>query len=135
MLAASLPVLAYDAPGPPMMLPGQFLVPRGAARELASKVVALLTNPDQLSAARTWARRRSRDFTCESAARTTSDVYSEFVKRLRDRLGRRSTAGADVPILRQGTTQAGIRASAMSSDSAAGPETPQRAPELPDQPR
>ena len=135
MLAASLPVLAYDAPGPPMMLPAQFLVPRGAARELAAKVVALLANPDRLSAARTWARRRSRDFTWESAARTTSDVYSEFVKRLRDRVGRRPTAHADVPALQSRTTQAGIRTSATSSNSAAGPETPQRAPELPDQPR
>ncbi len=32
MLGASLPVFAYDTPGPPMMLPREYLVARGAAR-------------------------------------------------------------------------------------------------------
>jgi glycosyltransferase involved in cell wall biosynthesis len=83
MLAASLPVVAYDAPGPPMMLPPEFLVPRGAARELASKAIALLGDPARLSVASAWARRRARDFTWDGAARTTSAVYAERVQRLR----------------------------------------------------
>jgi glycosyltransferase involved in cell wall biosynthesis len=83
MLAASLPVVAYDAPGPPMMLPPELLVPRGAARELASKAVALLRDPARLGAASAWARARAREFTWDGAARTTSAVYAERVERLR----------------------------------------------------
>jgi glycosyltransferase involved in cell wall biosynthesis len=77
MLAASLPVFAYDAPGPPMMLPAEYLVPRGAVRELASRLASLVSNPTRLELARKWARRRAEDFTWESAARITSDVYGE----------------------------------------------------------
>ena len=76
MLAASLPVVAYDAPGPPMMLPAEYLVTRGDAEALGSKVVALLDNHVQLSAARTWAKSRSRQFEWAQAARTTYELYS-----------------------------------------------------------
>jgi glycosyltransferase involved in cell wall biosynthesis len=86
MLAASLPVFAYDAPGPPMMLCGEYLAPRGHARELARRAVSLLRRPEALRQAQLWARRRAAEFTWESAARTTSDVYAQRVARLRDTL-------------------------------------------------
>jgi len=94
MLAASLPVLAYDAPGPPMMLPPEFLVPRGAARELAAKAVALLENPERLAAVGAWARKRAHDFTWDSAARITSDIYSERVRRMPAGTGEPAAQGA-----------------------------------------
>jgi glycosyltransferase involved in cell wall biosynthesis len=86
MLAASLPVFAYDAPGPPMMLSAEYLVPRGDARELASRVVSLLQRPEAHRQARIWARQRATEFAWESAAKTTSDVYAERVARLRGAL-------------------------------------------------
>jgi glycosyltransferase involved in cell wall biosynthesis len=84
MLAASLPVLAYDVPGPAMMLGGDCLVPRGSARELASRTVDLLNNPEKLRDARAWARKRAHDFTWEQAARSTSHIYAERVAELRN---------------------------------------------------
>jgi len=84
MLAASLPVVAYDVPGPAMILGSESLVPRGAAAQLAARVVELLTDPARLQAARVRARARASDFTWERAAKLTSDEYSERVMRLRD---------------------------------------------------
>jgi glycosyltransferase involved in cell wall biosynthesis len=86
MLAASLPVFAYDAPGAPMMLFGEYLVPRGDTRELASRVVSLLQRPEAHRQARIWARRRATEFAWESAAKTTSDVYAQRVALLRGTL-------------------------------------------------
>ncbi len=83
MLAASLPVIAYDAPGPPMMLPREYLVPRGDVQAMSSKVVALLSSPDEIAAARAWARRRAREFTWERSARLTSQVYANGLATLR----------------------------------------------------
>jgi glycosyltransferase involved in cell wall biosynthesis len=88
MLAAALPVFAYDAPGPPMMLSREHLVPRGDVGELAARVVSLLARPDAYEHARTWARRRAAEFTWEAAAKTTSDAYAAHLARLR---GSRST--------------------------------------------
>ena len=75
MLAASVPVIAYDAPGSSMMLPEQYLVPRGDADTLSSRVVALLCDPAQLQKARFWAQEHSQKFSWEHAARETHRVY------------------------------------------------------------
>ncbi len=83
MLAASLPVIAYDAPGPPMMLPPDYLVPRGATEKMAQKVTTLLRNDGKLVAARVWARARAAEFTWQRVARVASDVYAEQAARLR----------------------------------------------------
>ncbi len=83
MLAASLPVVAYDSPGPPMMLPREYLVARGDVPDLAARVVALLKSPRKLADARVWARRRAKDFRWEVAAQRTSDVYRERLAALR----------------------------------------------------
>ena len=85
MLAASLPVVAYDAPGPPVMLPPEYLVPAGAAAAMAARVVALLMNPVALLAARAWARTRAGEFTWRRAAKLTLDIYTERLARLRER--------------------------------------------------
>jgi glycosyltransferase involved in cell wall biosynthesis len=75
MLAASLPVIAYDSPGPPMMLPPEYLVPRGDAAAMSAKVIALLQNPSQLADARSDAKQRSEKFSWREIARSTSDTY------------------------------------------------------------
>lgn len=77
MLAASMPVVAYNSPGPPMMLPPEYLVPCGDVRALSDKVIELLGSPDKLAMARVWAKRRSRDFCWKRIAQQTSDVYTE----------------------------------------------------------
>ena len=41
MLAAAVPVVAYDAPGPHVLLPPEYRVQVGAVRELADRVVDL----------------------------------------------------------------------------------------------
>jgi glycosyltransferase involved in cell wall biosynthesis len=75
MLAASLPVVAYDCPGPTMMLPPEYLTPRGDAQAMSAKLVALLTDPIRLRKARVWARQQSQPFTWQRIACDTSDAY------------------------------------------------------------
>jgi glycosyltransferase involved in cell wall biosynthesis len=77
MLAASLPVIAYDVPGPPMMLPPEYLVGRGDVAGLSARVVALLRDPARLADARSWARERSRQFCSQEIAGATSAIYQD----------------------------------------------------------
>lgn len=83
MLAASLPVIAYNAPGPPMLLPPEFLVHRGDASALSDKVIALLRDPFPLHAARVWAKERSQDFSWEAAAQATHQHYLHALNAVR----------------------------------------------------
>ena len=83
MLAAAVPVIAYDAPGPHVMLPPEYLVPVGAVRELADRTAALLVDPIQLLAARRAARERSRGFAWEGIARRTAEWYRAELARTR----------------------------------------------------
>jgi glycosyltransferase involved in cell wall biosynthesis len=76
MLAASVPVIAYNAPGPPMMLPPEHLVARGDAGAMSGKVIALLRDQDELMAARHEARRRSQKFCWRRIAQQTSEIYA-----------------------------------------------------------
>lgn len=77
MLAASIPVIAYDSPGPSEILPPRLLVRPGDAAGLAAKAAELLQSRDQLAAARQWARQRSGDFSWPEIARRTSQVYAQ----------------------------------------------------------
>ena len=75
MLAASIPVIAYDAPGPPMMLPIEYLVPRGESNAMAHKVIELLRDRNELTKARIWAKQRSQQFEWRTIAQETADLY------------------------------------------------------------
>lgn len=75
MLAASIPVIAYDAPGPPMMLPKDWLVPRGDALALGTKVINMLQDPKGLLTARARAKAISERFSWSAVARATSEIY------------------------------------------------------------
>jgi glycosyltransferase involved in cell wall biosynthesis len=77
MLAAGLPVMAYDVPGPPMMLPPEFLVPRGDAVALADKLLKLLADRNRLIDVRRWARRRSLDFGWDETIGQTARSYRQ----------------------------------------------------------
>lgn len=83
MLAASIPVVAYNSPGPPMMLPPDYLASRGDWRALSRKVIDLLNDRRGLIRARVWAQERSREFCWKSIAKQTSDTYIEHLRRLR----------------------------------------------------
>ncbi len=83
MLAAGLPVVAYRAPGPPMMLPDDYLVSHGDAAGLAGRVVELLRDNVNLHRAREWARQRSRDFDWNDIAVRTASIYVERLLKLR----------------------------------------------------
>jgi glycosyltransferase involved in cell wall biosynthesis len=83
MLAASVPVVAYRAPGAPMMLPPEYLVAPGDTGGMGRRVAGLLSDEDQLTAARIWARQRSRDFSWPRIAVETARIYTAAVGRLR----------------------------------------------------
>lgn len=85
MLAASMPVFAYDSPGPTMMLPAEWLVPRGNARALSAKVIERLRAPELLQRERLAARERSQAFTWQGAARRTVDAYTRALEALRSK--------------------------------------------------
>jgi glycosyltransferase involved in cell wall biosynthesis len=77
MLAASIPVFAYNTPGPPMMLPPEYLVRRGDSAAMAEGVIRLLTQPSELASARNWAKGRSSEFCWIRIARQTNEIYKE----------------------------------------------------------
>jgi glycosyltransferase involved in cell wall biosynthesis len=77
MLAASVPVIAYDSPGPPMMLPTDQLVRRGDWHELSRKLISLLQNETLLTAKRMEAKERSQEFDWKTVAERTHSAYWE----------------------------------------------------------
>lgn len=81
MLAAGLPVVAYRAPGAPMTLGPEFLVPKGDGRALGRRVSELLAAPDRLRAARRAARSRAQEFRWEEVAARTADAYLAALER------------------------------------------------------
>ena len=76
MLAASLPVFAYDVPGPRETLPVEHLTPPGDAQSMGLKVANLLTDHAKLSAARHEAKKKSQQYTWAEAAKTTHEIYT-----------------------------------------------------------
>jgi glycosyltransferase involved in cell wall biosynthesis len=83
MLAAGLPVFAYDRPGPPVMLPPEYLVPAGRPRALAEKLADLLGDPDRLARERIAAREQATPFDWDRTADETLRVYEAAHRRLR----------------------------------------------------
>jgi glycosyltransferase involved in cell wall biosynthesis len=77
LLAAGLPVVAYRAPGPTMMLGDELLVPRGNGKELGRRVLALLADPGRLAELQAWALRRAAEFQWHDVAVATARVYEE----------------------------------------------------------
>jgi glycosyltransferase involved in cell wall biosynthesis len=77
MLASSVPVIAYDAPGPPMMLSPEYLVAPGDTDNMSQKILDLLNDPQKLTAARIWAKERSQQFCWKKIAESTSRIYLE----------------------------------------------------------
>ncbi|HEX8910951.1 MAG TPA: glycosyltransferase family 4 protein [Humisphaera sp.] len=75
MLAAGLPVVAYDAPGPHMMLPPDLLVPPGRSDRMAQRVLQLSADPAGLRRRSAWARRRAGDFRWATIAAQTAAAY------------------------------------------------------------
>ncbi len=75
MQAASLPVIAYDAPGAPMMLPPGHLTARGDWQGLSDKVIRLLQDKSRLAGKRAEAKLRSREFEWKTIAERTQDIY------------------------------------------------------------
>lgn len=83
MLAAGLPVVAYDRPGPPVMLPPEYLVPAGRPDLLADKVATLLADPERLARERRAARERVLPFDWNDAAEQTLAAYEAAAGRSR----------------------------------------------------
>jgi glycosyltransferase involved in cell wall biosynthesis len=80
MMAASIPVIAYNCPGPPAILSDNFLVPSGNWPAMSEKVIEFLLDRNRLIIARRWAKQRSQEFVWASAAKRTSDTYIKHLK-------------------------------------------------------
>jgi glycosyltransferase involved in cell wall biosynthesis len=80
MLAAGLPVIAYDAPGPGMMLAKEQLVPPGDTRGMADRIVRILREPALLRSNRAKARASSRAFDWRDIARATASAYERAIE-------------------------------------------------------
>jgi glycosyltransferase involved in cell wall biosynthesis len=77
MLAASLPVVAYDVPGPRMMLDSSNLVAPGVVDAMATRIVSLARDPIALARERLRARRRAEQFRWEDIAAATAALYEQ----------------------------------------------------------
>lgn len=81
MLAASLPVIAYNVFGPAMMLPSKYLISVGNVEDMSLKAVELLQDKARLKTARIWAKERAKQFFWPEIARQTSQIYLEHWQR------------------------------------------------------
>src|SRR5690606_32306308 len=82
LLAAALPVVAYDAHGASDALPPERLVPRGDADALADALAALLSDPDGLAEARRAARASALTYRWPAVAEQTEAFYEAARRRL-----------------------------------------------------
>ena len=80
MLAASLPVVSYNAPGQTMMLPREYLVKRGDVVALCSKLIELLSDQEKLAQARLRAKEIANQFGWEKAAEATVNIYKQCLE-------------------------------------------------------
>ena len=80
MIAAGIPVIAYDSPGPSDILPGDYLVPPGDYIALAKKVVGLIENRDAYANAKSVLEHRSLRYQWPQIAQTTIGAYQQFLR-------------------------------------------------------
>lgn len=81
MLAAGLPVAAYDVPGPCDIVTAENLRAPGDWEGLAARVTELLKEPDKLAEERKKARERSRLFRWSRIAADTDKAYRKALKK------------------------------------------------------
>jgi glycosyltransferase involved in cell wall biosynthesis len=81
MLAAAIPVIAYDAPGPSMMLPRDWLMPPGNTFAMSAITLELLRDPELLARERVRARQFSNRFDWLDIARRTVRAYENAMAR------------------------------------------------------
>ncbi|MCS3672415.1 glycosyltransferase involved in cell wall biosynthesis [Salinibacter ruber] len=77
MMAAGVPVFAYDVPGPPEMVPDDLLVTRGNWRAMASGVSRLLNDPAELERRRKQAQDRVKNFSWERIGKERLRGYED----------------------------------------------------------
>jgi len=77
MMAASLPVAAYDTPGPEMLLPRDWLAQRGDYNVLASTLISWAKEPDKLERAQGQALELSSKFDWPSSCEKALAFYSQ----------------------------------------------------------
>ena len=80
MLSAGIPVVAYNSPGAPMMLPKDYLVSPGDINGMSKKIIELLHDHEKLKSAKINSIKYSKEFSWETAARKTSDIYIDSIK-------------------------------------------------------
>jgi glycosyltransferase involved in cell wall biosynthesis len=81
MLAAGVPVVAYDAPGPSSILPAEKLVPPGHIEAMAQKTIQTLSDAALLQRERTAAKKHSQQFNWPKIAEATSETYLKHLGR------------------------------------------------------
>lgn len=81
MMAAGIPVAAYDVPGPPVMLRKDMLAHKGDWKNLSHTLINWLNNPGQCSEAGNWCRIRARDFRWDQLAEQTIETYQSAMSR------------------------------------------------------
>ncbi len=86
MQLAHLPVVAFNAPGAPMMIKDDLLVERGCSLAMANKIIKLLSNKDELQKMRQEARLSATSFTWESVTELMIKEYNCFFDKFSKRL-------------------------------------------------
>lgn len=84
MMAAGLPVIAYDAPGPSDFIDPHFLVPTGDYKAMAEKIVKLLNNEELLKKSSLKVKLKVFDQYCwDDIAQKVDVVYRDFLQTIR----------------------------------------------------
>ena len=80
-MAVGIPVIAFDAPGAPMLVPKHLLVPPGDGRRMADLAVDLLRDRERLRVERQRAADIAKTFEWEDIARRTLVAYEGAIAR------------------------------------------------------
>jgi len=81
MLASGLPVLAYESPGLPSLLPRDSMAPLGNWEEIAKRVIILLNEkPAQMALLRETAWKSTLKYSWTEIAKQTLEFYSKIVE-------------------------------------------------------
>lgn len=84
MMAAGLPVIAYNVPGPNELLPNELLVERGDVKSMSEKVISLLKSEANYIMMVKQVKTRALNFNWNDIANQTNAIYQEKINGLKN---------------------------------------------------
>lgn len=86
MLGAGIPVIAYEAPGPSMILNSDFLVQRGDIHQMSEKLLRYQDQPDRWKKDSEWSRQRASEFDWQKIGVRTAEIYKKLSRKTHEKI-------------------------------------------------